>query len=99
MVRIFFIQKGYDITMFIRVHTIASGVTTIYFRSSGSIVINTSQIVSIDLYDSSPMLYEDDKKKYLEKFDTNDLSVFDVTLSTGKNYLIIGPKKAYDNIK
>lgn len=90
-------MKGYDIKMFIRVHLVTDGVSE--FISFGTMIINTSQIASIDLYDSSPLLTNVDKEFYSKKFNTNDLSIFDVVLSTGKNYLIIGPTKAYDNIK
>lgn len=64
-----------------------------------NLVINTSQIASIEKLDSFPKLTEETEKKCKKIFDTTDLSIFDITLSTGKNYLIIGPAKAYDNIK
>ena len=70
------------------------------YSSSIDLVINTSQIASIELYDSTPnLIFHKDKEKYSKIFDTNDLSIFDITLSTGKDYLIIGPTKAYANIK
>lgn len=85
--------------MFIRVHSVHVSGIGVYSPGS-DMVINTSQIAKIDVYNSSPDFEKTEyKKQYSKMFDTDVLGIFDVTLSTGRNHLIIGPKKAYDNIK
>ena len=89
--------------MFVRIYKVKLSDTSRPFTSpykcNGELVINTSQIVSINKFSSSHKLTKEAEEKYIKIFDTTDLSIFDITLSTGKNYLIIGPTKAYDNIK
>ena len=95
MVRIYYIMEG-DLLMFMRVYKVKQ-IGMMSYKSDNELVINTSQIVSINMITKYPSLL--DKKKYEKIFDTIYLSVFEIKLSNGNTFLIIGSTQKYENIK
>ena len=95
MVRIYYIMEG-DLLMFMRVYKVKQ-IGMMSYKSDNELVINTSQIVSINMITKYPSLL--DKNKYEKIFDTIYLSVFEIKLSNGNTFLIIGSTQKYENIK
>ena len=85
-----------DLLMFMRVYKVKQ-IGMMSYKSDNELVINTSQIVSINMITKYPSLL--DKKKYEKIFDTIYLSVFEIKLSNGNTFLIIGSTQKYENIK
>ena len=84
--------------MFIRVYKVKK-VGLLSYEFLDELVINTSQIASIYEFTKNPVLNAKNSEKFQKIFDTTDLSVFQIELSTGKTFSIIGSTQKFKNIK
>lgn len=86
------VYKVYD------VHTTTK--MNFYRKSSTPLIINSSQITTFYLYDSSPDMSTEHKEYYKKIFDTEfeNLGIFEVTFSDNQTHLIIGKKDIINTI-
>lgn len=88
--------------MFMRVYPVSYVTDGKYYLSSDELIINTTQIVAITIYDRTPEMREIHHRKKIEEiFDTkfDNLVIFNLEFSNHKVEHVIGPIDKFKNIK